>query len=112
MAMKPRAKTGAKTTTKSETIPVIKELEKSSALTKMTTVSFRTRQVLKKKAEAVFEDMGISTSAAINMFLTQVVREKGMPFQPSARKMEAESSTAVKPVSDMDLALEELWNEL
>ncbi len=112
MAMKPRAKTGAKTTTKSETTPAIKELEKSSALTKMTTVSFRTRQVLKKKAEAVFEDMGISTSAAINMFLTQVVREKGMPFQPSARKTEAESSTAVKPVSDMDLALEELWNEL
>lgn len=115
MAMKPRAKTGAKPAVEKEATPVIKELEKSAALSKMTTVSFRTRQVLKKKAEAVFEDMGISTSAAINMFLTQVVREKGMPFQPSAKKAEP-TAGAGKSVDDMDsagyIALEELWNEM
>ena len=117
MAMKPRTKTGAKTTTKSETTTVIKELEKSSALTKMTTVSFRTRQVLKKKAEAVFEDMGISTSAAINMFLAQSVKEQGLPFQPTARRRKASSTSTEKrkDVDDLDNAeyiLEELWNEL
>ncbi len=116
MAMKPRAKTGAKSTTKPEPTPVVKEVEKSLALTKMTTVSFRTRQVLKKKAEAVFEDMGISTSAAINMFLAQVVREKGMPFQPSAKKAETSATSAGKSIDDMDsagyIALEELWNEM
>lgn len=117
MAMKTRAKTGVKSAPKPESTSVIKELEKSPALTKMTTVSFRTRQVLKKKAEAVFEDMGISTSAAINMFLAQVVREKGMPFQPSAqRKAENVATGSSKSVDDMDsagyIALEELWNEM
>lgn len=116
MAMKARTKTGVKSPVEKETTPVIKELEKSPALTKMTTVSFRTRQVLKKKAEAVFEDMGISTSAAINMFLTQVVREKGMPFQPSAKKAESGTSANTKSIDDMDsagyIALEELWNEM
>lgn len=116
MAMKSRAKTGAKPATEKEVAPVIKELEKSPALAKMTTVSFRTRQVLKKKAEAVFEDMGISTSAAINMFLAQVVREKGMPFQPSAKKVDTGATGAGKSVDDMEsagyIALEELWNEM
>lgn len=116
MAMKARAKTGVKPPAEKEVTPVIKELEKSPALTKMTTVSFRTRQVLKKKAEAVFEDMGISTSAAINMFLTQVVREKGMPFQPSAKKVDSGTSASTKSIDDMDsagyIALEELWNEM
>ncbi len=116
MAMKPRAKTGARPTVEKESTPVIKELEKSPALAKMTTVSFRTRQVLKKKAEAVFEDMGISTSAAINMFLAQVVREKGMPVQPSAKKVETGAASASKSIDDMDsagyIALEELWNEM
>ena len=116
MAMKTRTKTGVKPAAQKETAPVIKELEKSPALTKMTTVSFRTRQVLKKKAEAVFDDMGISTSAAINMFLTQVVREKGMPFQPSAQCKTENVAGNSKSIDDMDsagyIALEELWNEL
>ncbi len=116
MAIKSRVKTEVKPTSKAEVTPVVKELEKSPALTKMTTVSFRTRQVLKKKAEAVFEDMGISTSAAINMFLAQVVREKGMPFQPSAKKVDTGTAGAGKSVDDMDsagyIALEELWNEM
>lgn len=108
MAKKATTKTGVKTPAK--TAP------KTSALTQMTTVSFRTRQVLKKKAEAIFEDMGISTSAAINMFLSQTVREKGLPFQPSAeRKIEAKT-TSTKSAGATDesgyIALEELWNEL
>lgn len=116
MATKTKAKTGVKAPAKKELPSVVKELEKSSGLTTMTSVSFRTRQVLKKKAEAVFEDMGISTSAAINMFLAQVVREKGMPFQPHAKKMETGAASAGKGIDDMDsagyIALEELWNEM
>lgn len=118
MAMKAKAKTGARTTTKT----VKKTATTSatgSATTRMTTVSFRTRQLLKKKAEGIFEDMGISTSAAINMFLSQVVREKGMPFTPSAqRKNEQGVSGTTKVANDNAadsagyIALEELWNEL
>ena len=82
----------------------------------MTTVSFRTEKLLKEKAEAVFSDLGISTSAAINMFLKQVVRERGLPFQPSAKQANEHVSRTNLKNDSMDgagyLALEELWDEL
>lgn len=115
--MKPRAKTGAKTPAK--TTKKAASTATIPATAKMTTVSFRTRQLLKKKAEGIFEDMGISTSAAINMFLSQVVREKGMPFTPSAQRKNESGVNDVAKTSGGDatdsagyIALEELWNEL
>lgn len=109
MAMKTRGKTGAKSTKTTASKTEVKETL-SPAMTKMTTVSFRTRQLLKKKAEAVFDDMGISTSAAINMFLAQVVRDKGMPFTPSAQRKN--SSNVEGKDSSGFIALDELWDEL
>lgn len=108
----------AKSRTKTEVKTVEKTEKKLPAAAKMTTVSFRTRVLLKRKAEAVFEDLGISTSAAINMFFAQVVREKGMPFRPSAQHKAGNttrSSAATDPLAGEEtdyIALEELWNEL
>ncbi len=62
MAIKTRSKTEVATADK----PVV---ETPSVTEAMTTVSFRTKLLLKKKAETVFDDLGITTSAAINMFL-------------------------------------------
>lgn len=106
---KSKAKTGVKTTDKN--------IKQKPAMQKMTTVCFRTRFLLKKKAEGIFEDMGISTSAAINMFLAQVVREKGMPFTPHAKQESASGNVAeAKPAGTGDnagfIALDELWDEL
>lgn len=79
-------------------------------------VSFRTERILKQRATGVFEDMGLSMSAAINMFLAQSVKEQGLPFQPTARRKKPASTTEKrKDVDDLDNAeyiLEELWNEL
>lgn len=80
-------------------------------------ISFRTERILKQRATGVFEDMGLSMSAAINMFLAQSVKEQGLPFQPTARRRKASSASAEKrkDVDDLDNAeyiLEELWNEL
>lgn len=111
MAIKSRGKTGAKATKTVAPKTDVKETV-SPAMTKMTTVSFRTRQLLKKKAEAVFEDMGISTSAAINMFLAQVVRDKGMPFTPNAQRKNSQASDAKANDNAGFIALEELWDEL
>ncbi len=96
---------------------ITKELKKASIPRQMTMVSFRTEKLLKEKAEVVFSDLGISTSAAINMFLKQVVRECGLPFQPSAQQRPAEHGGGAKKTNDsIDgagyLALEELWDEL
>lgn len=98
---------------KPEVAPVLPVAAKTAA------VSFRTKLVLKKKAEGIFDEMGISMSAALNMFLAQVVREKGMPFTPNAqKKLEVENnSTAALGAGDKSseagfMALEELWDEL
>lgn len=108
MAKKTRVETGA------EDKP--QEVKKVVATEKMTSVTFRTRLVQKKKAEKIFEDMGISTSAALNMFLAQVVRDKGMPFLPSTVKKNGTTGAKEEDGSGDPnagyLALEELWNEL
>lgn len=45
-------------------------------------VSARVDDDVKRDAEQVFDQMGLSTSAAVSIFLNQVVREQGLPFQP------------------------------
>lgn len=111
MAKKTSVKTGGE--------DITKELKKAAIPRQMTVVSFRTEKLLKEKAEAVFSELGVSTSAAINMFLKQVVRENGLPFQPSAQQRVMEhTGNVTKKTSGVDgadggyLALEELWDEL
>lgn len=44
------------------------------------TVQFRTSSTIKEGAFAVFEEMGISPSAALQLFLQQVQKTKTLPF--------------------------------
>ena len=50
----------------------------------MAQISFRVDDEIKKKAERTFDDIGISMSAAINIYLKAVVRENRIPFELSA----------------------------
>ena len=50
-----------------------------------TIMSIRVDKKLKKQSEELFKDLGLNTSAAINMFLTQCVREDSIPFEVSRR---------------------------
>ncbi|MDD5052280.1 MAG: type II toxin-antitoxin system RelB/DinJ family antitoxin [Sulfuricurvum sp.] len=45
------------------------------------TIRARCDADLKDTAEAIFKELGITTSQAINMFLAKVKIEKGMPFE-------------------------------
>ncbi len=45
------------------------------------TVRARCDAELKQSAEAIFKQLGISTSQAINMFLAKVKSENGIPFE-------------------------------
>lgn len=47
-----------------------------------TVLNIRTNKEIRDKAKKIFTSIGISTSAGINMFLHQVVAEKGLPFKP------------------------------
>jgi DNA-damage-inducible protein J len=45
------------------------------------TINIRTDETTKKKAETLFNEFGMSTSTAINIFLKQVIREQRIPFE-------------------------------
>ncbi len=40
----------------------------------------RTELDVKKKAEAIFEKLGLNATGAVNMFYRQVILQKGIPF--------------------------------
>ena len=46
-------------------------------------MSFRVDKDLKRKADELFKNLGMNTSVALNMFLTQSVREQSIPFTPT-----------------------------
>jgi DNA-damage-inducible protein J len=45
-----------------------------------TRLSIRIDSATKKNAEAVFDALGLTMSAAVNLFLSTVVRNRGIPF--------------------------------
>ncbi len=47
----------------------------------MVQVSFRVDDDIKKKAERTFNDIGVSMSTVINIYLKAVVRENRIPFE-------------------------------
>ena len=48
----------------------------------MTTLQTRISEDLKIQADALFKDMGLTTTDAVRMFLTQCINHGGLPFQP------------------------------
>lgn len=50
----------------------------------MSNLNIRVDDQLKKQVEVIFSDLGISLSAAITIFLKQVVRCNGIPFELKA----------------------------
>ena len=71
-----------------------------------TRVQVRTNNQLKERATKTLDRMGIDMPTAINMFLTQIVNDQKLPFQPSITPYadairEAESKPPI-PVRDID----------
>lgn len=52
-------------------------------ITNAVNMSFRVDKKLKKEADDLFKKLGMNTSVALNMFLSQSVREQSVPFIPS-----------------------------
>ncbi len=48
---------------------------------KSVNVTFRVDEDVKKQADALFDELGLSLSTAFNIFLRQSVREQRLPFE-------------------------------
>ena len=73
-----------------------------------TTLNLRIDSNIKKQAEKVVDELGISMSAAIVLYLKAIVRENGIPFDMKVRKPEtaeapkAKTKKKAKPSFDDD----------
>lgn len=52
--------------------------------------TIRIEPEVKREASAILDELGLSMSTAINLFLRAVVREQGMPFEMKVMPKKAE----------------------
>ena len=64
------------------------------------TVQARVSPELKEEAEIVFSEMGLTTAEAIRLFLQQTVNTGGLPFQPTAKRPNAETLAAMMELEE------------
>ena len=57
------------------------------ASTNDVTMTIRTNSEVKKTAAALFDDLGLDMSSAINMFLRECIRKDGIPFEISRKEI-------------------------
>ncbi len=61
-----------------------------------TNLNIRTSKETKAAAEKIFEELGINTSTAFNIFLKAVIRENGLPFDMRVETPNAETIAAIE----------------
>ena len=65
----------------------------------MPTVQFRTDETVKAQSSAIFKQLGITMSDAINMFLRQSILHGGLPFE---LKLPMYNETTLAAIADME----------
>lgn len=66
-----------------------------------TSVTIRMNKELKNQAQALFSDLGVSMSTAIDIFIRQAVSYGGFPFEVKRHEPNAETLEAMKEVEYM-----------
>ena len=59
-------------------------------------LNIRTEKEIKESAEIVFSQLGLTMSAAVNIFLRQVIRENGIPFELKLKEPNTETIEAIQ----------------
>ena len=61
----------------------------------MAQAGIRMDDAVKRQAEEIFAELGLSMSAAVNIFLKQVIRKGGLPFEMTIESRAAERQTSL-----------------
>ena len=85
---------------------------------KTDTLHIRVEPSVKQKAEKTLNDLGLSITEAVNVFLNQVILNDGIPFEIRKPKLNKETMQAIedtkkgknlsKPFNNVDEMFEEL----
>ena len=62
-----------------------------------TNLNIRTDKVIKDQAEAIFNELGLNMTTAVNMFLRTAIREHGIPFE---LKLEVPNETTAAAIEE------------
>lgn len=65
-----------------------------------TNLNIRVDEELKRKAEALFNELGLNMSTAMNMFLRYSVRYGGIPFELRIEKPNSQTLSAMDDVNN------------
>lgn len=65
------------------------------------TISIRVNETLKEQAQSLFKELGMDMSTAVNIFLTQSVREQRIPFVIGVEVPNAETIAAMEEIEEM-----------
>ena len=60
-----------------------------------TNLNIRTEKTIKDQAEAIFNELGLNMTTAINMFLRSTIREHGIPFELKLDMPNNETTAAI-----------------
>jgi DNA-damage-inducible protein J len=63
----------------------------------MTNITIRINEEVKQEAEVLFDKLGLSISAAINVFFRQAIREQAIPFTIRAATAEEKYNEYFNP---------------
>ncbi len=69
-------------------------------MAKTTNLNIRVDEELKIKAEAIFNELGLNMSTAMNMFLRYSVRYGGIPFELRIEKPNEQTQSAIDDVDN------------
>ena len=59
-------------------------------------INIRTDREVKERSEAILNDLGLSMSSAINIFLRQVISREGLPFEVRRYRPNTETREAIE----------------
>ena len=80
------------------------------------TITVRVEEKVKKEASNIFKEVGMDMSTAINIYLKQVIRSNGIPFQLSAEIPNEVTMRAIMAAEKGDMAsfssIDELMEDL
>lgn len=66
-----------------------------------TNINVRVDSAVKEEAEALFNDLGLNLSSAINMFLRSAIIHDGIPFEIKRQTPNAETKAALEEYEEM-----------
>ena len=64
-------------------------------------LNIRTDSQVKEQADTIFKELGLSMSAAVNVFLKQTIRNNGIPFELTLDKPNTETVAAMKEADEI-----------